>query len=787
MRVSKILGARFVAGLLTIVTICLLAHHATKWAEGLLQMQKSVAAGKVTTIPSRAVASGSRNPAVTIHVGAEMSSAFDKGVLPAPLALPRADPDDAAAILAKQIAARDANSTAALMTALQMAGFAIRNRDGSLLKPAGASQGLAFEAWEVAAIGKLYGAHWQISLDDVQAALERIMPELHQAPFGALFLKGIASSAQGEQPLRFWSRLTVELGRNSDHPYDLLAPTVDQKSVWLDPIQFSLILKRLGGDLVAAKNAASTNVRKSAFQREFRQQPPQLELAIYRPDLPASFQHAPESQSEQQSESQSPCFFNQSEIGQTILDGTAIGLTTEWKNIIQIEAQEEAASVESKFSAAAVIMKFIFTYASLNVNVTSDKSPLVRTYDLDPGETATLTAHVYYDTGDWSNLNCLRPLLNTVGLDFPNLPTSGAVEGAGVSWTLTEGGVPWTNPNDYDATIAAQYQGKVMFDNGGGTDGETYNKVTDENGDTTVKVSGRPQQRDLTNLKRAPVNSQYAVAVQVKVKGADPKKFLGELTDVLGPALGLSSGDIIGGLAGGITETAYRMSWPIGGSFVFPLQDWAADGAWTGSITVSATRTESMGPTTKTFPSGKVNTDSYKLNSSLQGTFTLNGDGSSQNGSYSGTGTEAINFNQDTVWDGSSKWIDTCNSAQAQYATTSHEERAQKSTGATQSFMVSVVPTDLSGGKPQKYSVNLAGQQQFPTTTEQSGINTFSGCDKNTSSPWGGPAVAGSAENVLPSFEAPVNPQSPLTLQGDTTVANTYYGEMHIHWDLTMH
>lgn len=74
-----------------------------------------------------------------------MSTAFDNGVLPAPLPIPDGDRDQAAAILAKRVAAVDENSTAALLTALQLSGFDVFNKDGSMtLSGTGPSQGIAF-------------------------------------------------------------------------------------------------------------------------------------------------------------------------------------------------------------------------------------------------------------------------------------------------------------------------------------------------------------------------------------------------------------------------------------------------------------------------------------------------------------------------------------------------------------------------------------------------------------------------------------------------------------------
>jgi hypothetical protein len=78
---------------------------------------------------------------------AELSAAFDAGVLPEPLALPRGTPDRQAAALAKAVFQRDEKSTAALYAAVLASGYAVRKRDGRVVRtrPGGAGRRAAFE------------------------------------------------------------------------------------------------------------------------------------------------------------------------------------------------------------------------------------------------------------------------------------------------------------------------------------------------------------------------------------------------------------------------------------------------------------------------------------------------------------------------------------------------------------------------------------------------------------------------------------------------------------------
>ena len=95
------------------------------------------------------------------------------------------------------------------------------------IKPA---QGIVFDAWEVAAIAKLYGDGMQIKLSDLSAAFSSHIVPLKDAPVAALFVDGIRTAAQGNQPAkRCWARFIAELGRRSVQPYDLLSQNLHRR------------------------------------------------------------------------------------------------------------------------------------------------------------------------------------------------------------------------------------------------------------------------------------------------------------------------------------------------------------------------------------------------------------------------------------------------------------------------------------------------------------------------------------------------------------------------------
>jgi hypothetical protein len=130
------------------------------------------------SIPS-AAAEGGRVPTSLLPSVRIMAVAYDTGVLPNPMPPPSKDVDQAAVELARQVLERNESSTRALMTALQMSGFSVRDQDGKILLtsiPQG--QGIYFDAEQVAGMAKEFGAGLQVKLADLGDAFQASLPEL---------------------------------------------------------------------------------------------------------------------------------------------------------------------------------------------------------------------------------------------------------------------------------------------------------------------------------------------------------------------------------------------------------------------------------------------------------------------------------------------------------------------------------------------------------------------------------------------------------------------------------
>jgi hypothetical protein len=737
------------------------------------------------TANAKVVSAGSPAPNLPRH-GA-MSEAFRSGRLPDPLSIPGGDADQAAADLAKKIAARDEQSTAALLTALQMAGFGVRGGDGRLLVKSGdASQGMAFDSLSVIAMAKLYSDGWQISLADLSLILGKTIPAFQKVALSDVLSDGIVKASQGEQPLRFWGRLITELGKLSSSHYDLAGGKVDASTVQLDSIQTSLIVQRLYGDMAAHQKPAATPLAHSSAYRETGRQE-YFQPAVFHPTSQLRLLRA----AAPQGSSDNPCALGV--IGENITDANAILKTTEWENLIDITKQEGIGGVTGGINGVLAILRFIYIYSSMDVKVTMDKEYLVRTYDLDPGETRTLTAKVWFDIQNSEMLNCLRPFLNREKVDLGNLPNGGAAEGVGVAWRLTEGGapLPGTYHNDPAGLLEATKNFLVYFDNGGGAQGSTWNKETDKNGETTIKVTGNPQPRDLTNAKRQPAMKEMGIAVDVKFKNASQvNKMVGEFMDVLGPGLGISSGDLLGGVTGAITETMFRMHWNIDDVFTFPIENWVANGAWTGTIKYLHTYEPN-------FPSNIINnnrtksttTSTWKLETesviTLDGTLT--DDGLSQAATLSGHSLQTHSTESHT------ETIDDCHSASniVTYTEDIHSGSSDELTGkSTYRAIASVgVFTSADGSMHYTIGTSLAAGEDFANngTHTQHGITTRSGCGESKTDTDSRPPQTITIGLPTPDLEGDLNPKHPDVIKGQTETSGRDGEKVVIVWDLVRH
>lgn len=540
-----------------------------------------------------------------------MSAAWTSGQLPQPLALPAGNTDEVAAMLAQKVAAKTEESIPALLTALQLSGFFVTNKDGStfLAPPDGKGQGLTINGWEIASAAKMFGGGRQTTLNDLDGSL-KLIPFLNQAKAGDKILDGLRRHADNQTNpyLRVWARFTIELGKNSAAKYDITA-NAKAEDVTLDAVQNLIILRRLYGDLFAAAEKYKNPTRRAASESN---QVVQFVNANFSKDSNAfQFTEANYDYSEivenrfapADEKKEIPCKMDGD--APIVMDAVATASGIGFGELIGYlegalpEVTGDALGKYSKVVGIANILlayaKFLQTYAALETTLTlEDGAPLVRTKNSTPGARKNLKAEVRMNIGNWQIYNCFRTAINLIGIDFATV-NDGPAGGIGVTWHLDEGGGKDVYSNAGGLTgneqIVGLTQGGGRIQDQGtsaGTRGanrvgnQTYTK-TDGDGVARMILEGSPQ-RNAKIGKLNTVMKRAKVRTTVKMKAGDLK---GESVDV--------AGQFFGGLPGLITmplELLYRMDWASTASLVVPVQDWEeCEGGWYGTITYTKTET----------------------------------------------------------------------------------------------------------------------------------------------------------------------------------------------------
>jgi hypothetical protein len=559
-----------------------------------------------TGMPSNQEVSSTPDAPVSVVVTGEvMAQAFRSGKLPAPLPQPEGIPELAAMQLAKRVLAEDDQSTAALLTAIQMSGFSVRADDGSLayesVKP---GQGIMIDAWEVAALAKVFGDGMQVKLSDLSDAFASSMPSLKDAPVDKLFLAGLRGASQKDQPaMRFWADFIAELGRQSREPYDLLSPNVDTSKVDLDAIQVSLMLRRLAADLMIQEGNKDQKGQWLDREREWsspRWQPASYEFdgagpfirdAVWHPELGPRLVLV-----EEGGAASRPCTL--SELASQVMDVSAYTTGKLFDAFLEYVAEhgvhgaEKYGKATSRANAVLALIKLIAYYACLETNITmSGNPPLVRTQSIyQPGERRTLTGTVRENTKNWQAVNCTRIALNGVNLDF-SLPNDGPVAGVTAKWLLAEGG---TTVTGHGYTF-----GFVEFVSTDGTPRIQSAMVpisnpampkTNEEGEIKFDIEGVKQREEL--IKPVAVMKEAKVQFSVAPKASSMSQ---DLIDAVGNGVRIpgkeNTSPIAGPLSfivGGMVETLLRANLHLSKTLTIPVKDWVScDGGWGGTIRYS--------------------------------------------------------------------------------------------------------------------------------------------------------------------------------------------------------
>lgn len=497
---------------------------------------------------------------------------FPEKGLPPSAPSPSGDLDQAAVNMARQISRSDENSLPVLLAALQTAGFTVIDEKGTpLLKPAdGKGQGLAFYDFEAVGALKLANRGVTIPLEKLAAIITKQMPEVSTSQFAEVMLAELRAQQNNSQNAyaRFYSRLVIELGRNSPHPVDMA--TVPTGSIDLSILQASLLTRRLQGTLYALRN---------------KQRPTGLDTRIPAQQsifVPVSWHPA------NLTSYRSGCDLTGDQA--LFLDGSAIELTA-W-NGLQVSQFGHVPAVD-KISKGVGVANVVLAWSKLAASVTMMKGeilvskplPLVRTKNSTPGEKRLMIARIWTEVGKKEQLNCLRPIINlATGLDF-NLPSEGPLGDVAIEWRFEGENV---GPHPF-----------VAFKADEGVQSDPLRQVTNNLGLSRMWLVGSPKIPAVVYQKN-PMEVQRKADVLVGVTLKSAKDVRQNLIDILGVvvsgATAVEGGDPWGllGVLGSTAEIGFRSPF-VTARVTVPVTDHAeCNGQWFGTVTYTVVNTLSF-------------------------------------------------------------------------------------------------------------------------------------------------------------------------------------------------
>jgi hypothetical protein len=462
--------------------------------------------------------------------------------------------EERALLLARQVLAGGEGVRAALVAALQQAGFLIRDATGKILvQPAGKSQGITFALWEVNALAESLAnrERMYVPLDNFAETIASPLAELRDADMTEFLLDGVHTRAlDPDGSLLFWAVFIAELGRQDKvrQPYDILLD-VDPAKTQLDTLQIAFITKRLAADLAVLAYPDKVGKKQGFF----------LPSWLVRPAYAAV-----------------PCAEAEGVLAE-VADWRALGAAVAFDELmdhlrgIGIDDAEKLSKIGALADVLLAYIKLAAAQAAFDMKIEMrDGTPLVRTQEQHPvtGEKKTLVATLRMDTGKAEWVNCFRILFNQVGLDF-TVEKYGPIEDASVAWTGESGFFGQLVQFVGDPASRFVTTGRMLS--------PILDARTDASGISTVNVEGVGQRDDLGNDPK-PVMKEATVSAMAVLKPADMYR------DIKDAAITAQSR--LAGLLAMPADLMYRTHWSFGAAYTFPVKDWKPrTKTWSGTIT----------------------------------------------------------------------------------------------------------------------------------------------------------------------------------------------------------
>lgn len=512
------------------------------------------------------------SPKVEILESTDPADNFaDKG-LPEPSIIGSNPSPKLAAELAKEISKYDDNSLPLLMATLQKAGFHIINENQKeLYRPIyGDGIGLAFYDFEVAGMLKGSKNGLVTNIAKIADVIDEEEGGKSSGEIANAILKDINDNLKSKNPERkFLASLIVELGKQSIKPVDLT--TASPQTAVVNLIQASLIERIILGDIVKEferlsgesailqnySNSSQTNFITASYQK------PQLDVCEAITDTTSVIK----------------VVRTATKVAETLSIFTNFTDFIKGKDLKNLQFFKDRAVGIKLLNLGLVYAKYAMAMSSVKGEIVVESPlPLKKLKTRQPGETRKLTGKFRIEFKNSKTLNCLGSALESFsGIKF-SVPKDGPMVDKPVSWEIRvlDGDDPrmYKNQDYYDIAYLESIDGK----------GQTFQK-TNSNGESSIKLVGKPQKRDASELI-VPVPKRVKVMASVALEKMDFAKDAPKIGKSALSLVKLDPTDTVIALLEAVPEIASKGK-NSNFSIIVPVQDWGpCSEDWAGFINV---------------------------------------------------------------------------------------------------------------------------------------------------------------------------------------------------------
>lgn len=410
---------------------------------------------------------------------------------------------------AKRILDYNEDSLAVLTAALQKSGFHIVDKDLKILfKPTSPANGIAFYDFEVAGMLKSTGFGAVTTIQKLGTIFANKSPELMKLDLPKKILDDLRADRNSKDPqVQFTATLIFELGRGTS---DLA--TAAPENARINLIQSALIERILLSEVMEAYESVAAGGGMSFWQEK---------PLFYRPKkarfLSASWENSMFGNCDNIEDVSKMTGWEGKvkKVGGKFFDKESIpSMLTKGKEIIKENFENLAKGIETA--------NFISTWAKLivaNMNIAADLTvespiPLIRTKsDRNTGEERIVTAKFRINFKHSDTINCVgKAIKNVSGLEV-EVPKDGPLGEVPVKWEVMLEGSGYSRYTGYPVLVDAV--DPVRRD--------ISRQKTDKQGVNKIKLTGKPQAKNLEREPLVPKDKKADLTVSVATEDMDAK------------------------------------------------------------------------------------------------------------------------------------------------------------------------------------------------------------------------------------------------------------------------